>query len=102
MAMNTPTRDSEVVFRGVLPSEQLLATVREQDSLLRSVLPVWPELRRTEISRQPAAFRARASGVHDGRELSGQSEHPVAEVAVQRACSELLRALLHAQQPLAA
>jgi hypothetical protein len=99
--MNTPTA-TEVVFRGVLPSDALLATVREQDALLSSVLSVWPHLRRTEISRQPASFRVRASGVLDGRELSGQAEHPLTEVAVQRAYSELLRALLLHTRPLAA
>ncbi len=100
--MNTPNHDSEVVFRGVLPSDALLATVREQDALLSSVLSVWPHARRTEISRQPAGFRARASGMREGRELSGQSEHPQVEVAVQRAYSELLRALLRDSQQLAA
>ncbi|MET0287943.1 MAG: hypothetical protein ABW352_25865 [Polyangiales bacterium] len=99
----TPTHaSSEVVFRGVLPSDALLATVREQDALLCSVLSVWPAMRRTEISRQPAAFRVRASGVLDGDELSGQAEHPQAEVAVQRAYSELLRSLLMRTRPLAA
>jgi hypothetical protein len=100
--MNAPNHDSEVVFRGVLPSEALLATVREQDALLRGIVAVMPSLRRTEISRQPAGFRARASAMLDGRELSGQAEHPQVEVAVQRACSELLRALMRDSRPLAA
>jgi hypothetical protein len=100
--MNTPTHDSEVVFRGVLPSDALLATVREQDALLDSVVAVMPSLRRTEISRQPAGFRVRASGTLEGRELSGQTEHPQVEVAVQRAYSELLRALMRDSRLLAA
>jgi hypothetical protein len=99
--MDTPSHDSEVVFRGVLPSDALLATVREQDALLSSVVAVLPQLRRTEISRQPASFRARVSAVHAGQELLGMSEHPVVEVAIQRAYSELLRALMRSQ-PLAA
>lgn len=97
--MNAPIHDREVVFRGVLPSDELLATVREQDALLDSVIATLPSMRRTEISRQPAGFRARASGVHAGHELSGQSEHPQVAVAIQRAYSELLRSLLRVQQP---
>ena len=100
--MNAPNHESEVVFRGVLPSDALLATVREQDALLNSVVAVSPSLRRTEISCHPAGFRARAAGMLGDRELSGQAEHPQVVVAIQRAYSELLRALMRDSRPLAA
>jgi hypothetical protein len=97
--MNPPLH-AEVVFRGVLPSDSLLAMVREQDALLCSVLSVVPRMRRVEISRQPAGFRVHASGQSGERELRGQAEHPQVEVALQRAYSELLR--LSDMRPLAA
>ena len=53
--MNAPTHDAEVVFRGVLPSDALLATVREQDTLLSSY-PGTLGGKTVQLKGHPASF----------------------------------------------
>lgn len=103
MPGRTPhSQHPEVVFRGLLPSEALLALVREQDALLREVVATVPRVRRALLVQEPrrAGYRVEVSSELHGRLLLGQAEHPRADVAVRRAYSELLRQL--ASTPLAA
>lgn len=97
------TRDDapEVVFRGVLPSDTLLATVREQDALLCSVVRDVPTSRRITMSRERAGYRVLITGQYHDRALSGQSEHVRVDVALLHAYSELLRSL-HERSPMPA
>jgi archaeosine-15-forming tRNA-guanine transglycosylase len=100
--LDTPNDSPEVVFRGVLPSDSLLATVREQDALLCSVVRMAPTARRTIISREAASYRVVTTGQFEGRSQRGQSDHMHADVALRSAYSELLRSMMRERGPMQA
>ncbi|HEY6881171.1 MAG TPA: hypothetical protein VI299_24260 [Polyangiales bacterium] len=94
----------EVVFRGIVPSDALLAIVREQDALMCSFLSHAPENRRVVIRREQGErmVEAAVSAGLRGRQGYGQAAHTNTQEAVRRAYTELLRSLLNADGALAA
>lgn len=87
----------EVVFRGVLPSDVLLALAREQDALLHTMLHAMPTARRIVIARGPGRYLVSARGEVSGREVVGEAMDAKPELALQHAYSELLRATLESR-----
>jgi len=93
----------EVVFRGVLPSDELLQLVREQDALLRAVVGVDARASHAAIALQPRTptrrFRVRVAAYVDHEERYGCVEYAHLDEAVRRAYSELLRRVEDPSEP---
>lgn len=94
----------EVVFRGIMPSDALLAIVREQDALMCGFLNRAPENRRVVLRREQGRplVEATVSAALRGRQAYGQAAHSNTQEAVRRAYTELLRSVLNADGALAA
>ncbi len=93
-----PTAGPQVIFRGLIPLENLVSLAHEQDALLRAVLPC-AALEETEVCLEQQSgyaggpVRAEVQARVFGDVARGYAQHRDPEWATKLAFSELMREL---------